>query len=261
MSDRNVIRRAAQRTRIRIRTVGGGSGGGGVTVHNLLSGRSAADAHPISAITGLQAALNAKLAADDLDSGIEAYFAANPNNSFLLAADLDALDDLDILLVNLGANDERGIISGAASTAANLRDALVALATVYTPAPYVVLVKQWAWAFDYVTSSTFARQSGQTHAAFMTAIDDAATIIRASGRACVVVDVASDAEASGGTSASTPTSGLSFAGAVGSSGTVDNVHPNSSASASVWAPAIRTGLDKIPLLNPPPPWTPRMVVA
>jgi hypothetical protein len=39
------------------------SGGGGVTTHNLLNGRSAADAHPTSAITGLDAEL-AAFAAD-----------------------------------------------------------------------------------------------------------------------------------------------------------------------------------------------------
>ena len=33
-------------------------GGGGVTVHNLLTGRDAEDAHPIGAITGLQDALD-----------------------------------------------------------------------------------------------------------------------------------------------------------------------------------------------------------
>jgi hypothetical protein len=35
------------------------TGGGGVTVHNDLAGRSVADAHPISAVSGLQAALDA----------------------------------------------------------------------------------------------------------------------------------------------------------------------------------------------------------
>jgi len=42
-----------------LRAGGGGSGGGGVTTHRLLSGRDQADQHPISAITGLQAALTA----------------------------------------------------------------------------------------------------------------------------------------------------------------------------------------------------------
>jgi len=37
---------------------GNGSVGGGVTAHRLLSGRDAADQHPMSAITGLQTALN-----------------------------------------------------------------------------------------------------------------------------------------------------------------------------------------------------------
>ena len=42
----------------------GGGGGGGTSVHGDLTGRSVADQHPIGAITGLQAALDAK--ADDL---------------------------------------------------------------------------------------------------------------------------------------------------------------------------------------------------
>ncbi len=38
----------------------GSGGGGGVTVHNLLTGRDATDSHPMGAITGLTAALAAK---------------------------------------------------------------------------------------------------------------------------------------------------------------------------------------------------------
>jgi hypothetical protein len=38
---------------------GGSGGGGGITAHNLLSNRGMADQHPISAVTGLQAALDA----------------------------------------------------------------------------------------------------------------------------------------------------------------------------------------------------------
>jgi hypothetical protein len=38
---------------------GGSGGGSGVTAHNLLSNRNMADQHPISAVTGLQAALDA----------------------------------------------------------------------------------------------------------------------------------------------------------------------------------------------------------
>ena len=40
--------------------VGGGGGGGGVTVHNLLTGRSTADGHPMGAVTGLTPALAGK---------------------------------------------------------------------------------------------------------------------------------------------------------------------------------------------------------
>lgn len=43
-----------------------GGGGGGATVHNDLTGRSDPDAHPIAAITGLQAALDLKANQSDL---------------------------------------------------------------------------------------------------------------------------------------------------------------------------------------------------
>ena len=39
---------------------GGGGGGGGTTDHTKLQNRDSADQHPISAITGLEAALNEK---------------------------------------------------------------------------------------------------------------------------------------------------------------------------------------------------------
>lgn len=54
----------AEPVSITISVAGGGTGGGGggVTVHNNLTGRSVADAHPISAVTGLTAALAGKAA-------------------------------------------------------------------------------------------------------------------------------------------------------------------------------------------------------
>lgn len=55
-------------------TVGGGSGG--VTVHNNLTGRDAANSHPTGAITGLDAALAAKLNRVEFDSMTAAFRAA-----------------------------------------------------------------------------------------------------------------------------------------------------------------------------------------
>lgn len=52
------VQRPGGTTRVRTRLATGG-GGGGVSAHNLLSGRSTDDAHPISSITGLQEALDA----------------------------------------------------------------------------------------------------------------------------------------------------------------------------------------------------------
>lgn len=46
-----------------IQGVASSGGGGGVTIHNDLTGRSAADAHPTSAITGLDASISALLSA------------------------------------------------------------------------------------------------------------------------------------------------------------------------------------------------------
>ena len=45
--------------------VSDGSGGGGVTVHNSLTGRDATDSHPIGAVTGLQGALDGKVSTSD----------------------------------------------------------------------------------------------------------------------------------------------------------------------------------------------------
>jgi hypothetical protein len=50
-------------SQLRLNLIGavGGGGGGGTTIHNELTERDADDAHPISAITGLQGELDAKL--------------------------------------------------------------------------------------------------------------------------------------------------------------------------------------------------------
>lgn len=48
--------------------ISGGEGGGGTTDHSLLTNRSLADAHPMSAITGLTAALTAKLDASTVST-------------------------------------------------------------------------------------------------------------------------------------------------------------------------------------------------
>ena len=62
----------------------GSGGGGGSSVHNDLAGRSAADAHPTSAITGLAAAL---AAAGNVDS-------VNGQTG-TVSLDLDDLTDVD----------------------------------------------------------------------------------------------------------------------------------------------------------------------
>jgi len=63
----------------------GSGGGGGSSVHNDLTGRSAADAHPTSAITGLSAAL---AAAGNVDS-------VNGQTG-TVSLDLDDLTDVDL---------------------------------------------------------------------------------------------------------------------------------------------------------------------
>jgi hypothetical protein len=51
-----------------LKRVGIEGGGGGVTVHNLLTGRDATDAHPISSVTNLQTALNGKQAIAEIQT-------------------------------------------------------------------------------------------------------------------------------------------------------------------------------------------------
>lgn len=49
-----------------VKVTTGSGGGGGVTDHNALSGRSDADQHPIGAVTGLQSALDGKADVSDI---------------------------------------------------------------------------------------------------------------------------------------------------------------------------------------------------
>ena len=79
----------------------GPGGGGGVTDHQALTGRSSADAHPQSAITGLVAALQALTNADaqeviDRNAAISAAIAA------LVASAPGVLDTLDEIAAALG---------------------------------------------------------------------------------------------------------------------------------------------------------------
>jgi hypothetical protein len=66
-----------------------GGGGGGVSDHVLLTGRSNADQHPIAAITGLQAALNAKANQVDL-AALTLVVNSNTNSIIALQIDLAA---------------------------------------------------------------------------------------------------------------------------------------------------------------------------
>ena len=64
----------------------GGGGGGGATDHGLLTGRSNVDQHPIAAITGLQAALNAKANQTDLAA---LTLVVNSNTNAIIALQID----------------------------------------------------------------------------------------------------------------------------------------------------------------------------
>jgi len=174
----------------------------------------------------------------------------------IVANKLDSGISSDVLIICLGANDEKGI-NGAVNTAARFRDNLYELATVHDPAPYVILVKEWAWAFDYVNGSAFTRQSGQTHALFHTAIDDAAALITASGRTCIVVDTAVDAVTSGGSNESVQTDTTSYSTVppkTAASGTTpDNIHPNATYQDLTWRATIQTALDQVSYFQAAPP--------
>lgn len=56
----------------------GSSGGGGVTSHGALTGRSAADSHPISAVTNLVETLAAMVQTEALQSGLDAIVGGAP---------------------------------------------------------------------------------------------------------------------------------------------------------------------------------------
>ena len=69
----------------------GGGGGGGVTVHSALTGRTAADQHPTSAITGLDAALAGKATAAQ---GTKADTAVQPARTITAGTGLTGGGDL-----------------------------------------------------------------------------------------------------------------------------------------------------------------------
>ena len=106
----------------------GGGGGGGVTVHSALTGRTAADQHPTSAITGLDAALAGKATAAQ---GTKADTAVQPARTITAGTGLTGGGDLSAnrtLAVAYGTtsttatvgNDSR--VTGAAQKSANLSD-------------------------------------------------------------------------------------------------------------------------------------------
>lgn len=87
-----------------------GGGGGGVTVHGELTGREAADQHPIGAVTGLQAALDAKAAVAHVHeisdvSELDAYLAAVAaalDETLQKTSNLSDLTDAAAARTNLG---------------------------------------------------------------------------------------------------------------------------------------------------------------
>lgn len=174
----------------------------------------------------------------------------------------------DILIISLGANDERNIAAGL-DTPTYFKDGAYALACVYNNPTYVVLVKQWAWSFDWVSGagSAFTGSRLGTHAQYHTAIDDAATLIAATGRTVIVVNTNVDAALANQVGTSTPGVNRAYSGLLNDGVTVsstysvppgavngsasDNIHSNALGYAEVWAPTIRKALDAIPLLAAP----------
>jgi len=59
------IRVSGTGAQVTVKVTTGSGGGGGVTDHNALTGRSGPDQHPIGAVTGLQDALDAKVGDSD----------------------------------------------------------------------------------------------------------------------------------------------------------------------------------------------------
>ena len=98
--------------RVVVLEAGGGGGGGGVTVHNLLTGRSTADAHPTSAITGLDAALAGKATAAQ---GAKADTAVQPARTITAGTGLTGGGDLS-------ANRTLTVVYGTTSTTATVGD-------------------------------------------------------------------------------------------------------------------------------------------
>lgn len=99
------------------------AGGGGVTVHADLTGRSAADQHPISAITGLQAALSAeataRAAADTtLTTAVTTEASARTSADTTLSTDIASEATARAAAVTAEATARANAVSAEASTRA-----------------------------------------------------------------------------------------------------------------------------------------------
>lgn len=91
---------------------------GGVTVHNDLTGRDASDAHPTSAITGLDVALAAKATPADITTAVAAHEAASdPHPGYTTAAEL-ATGLATITTTSIGAATPSDVSSAIATHAA-----------------------------------------------------------------------------------------------------------------------------------------------
>lgn len=82
---------------------------GGTSDHNALTNRSAADQHPMAAITGLETALNGKLPKTELDSAIETALAQAKESGEFDGAGMDVTGAEVGQIVKIAAVNENGV--------------------------------------------------------------------------------------------------------------------------------------------------------
>jgi len=190
-SDGQALVRASDGSLVWRTVATGGGGAGGVTEHAALTGRDAADAHPISAVTGLTSALAGKQPSGSYVAGNDARLtdARTPVAHQHTVAELsDATAPARALLTAVSHAAQRGLLS--AVTAAEV-DARIQAVVASAPAALDTLDELAAALgddanFAATVTNALAGKASTSHTHTASQVTDFATAVRATRHPRVV---------------------------------------------------------------------------